>query len=341
MAPPSTYDPFARGGCPAGVRTLEAFDTVRGRTFPYELWYPASPRHDGEDLAEATQDLLSLPSAARRQPAVRDAAPRPGAYPLIVYSHGSARDARRMATFLCTHLASHGFVVAAADHSEVIAPELAPKADETDEQRQARARAIVGSRVPDIRFLLDHLLDRASWGLAITLDADRVGLAGYSFGGWTVLAALEVEWRVRAVVALAPGGSSRPKPGILAAPLTFEWGRDVPTLYIAAEQDTMTTLDGMRELFDRTRSVKHLAVIPRAGHLHFLDEVAREHELARTMAWPEPLAWIPREMRPIGELCPPDEAHRLVRGLTTTHFDAVLRQNEKAKEILKSGDLIQ
>lgn len=38
--------------------------------------------------------------------------------PLIVFSHYSGGH-RRSATFLCTHLASHGYVVAVLDHSEV------------------------------------------------------------------------------------------------------------------------------------------------------------------------------------------------------------------------------
>jgi dienelactone hydrolase len=61
---------------------------------------------------------------------------------------------------------------------------------------------------------------------------------GHSFGGWTVLATPEAESRVQAVVALGPGGSAHPRPGILPLKLTFDWGRDVPTLYLAAEHDT-------------------------------------------------------------------------------------------------------
>src|SRR5262249_56282777 len=48
--------------------------------------------------------------------AVRDAGPRPGSYPLVMFSHGFGGH-RRQSTFLCTHLASHGYVVAACDHT--------------------------------------------------------------------------------------------------------------------------------------------------------------------------------------------------------------------------------
>src|SRR5882757_2856048 len=98
------YDPFVPGTFPVGVRTIHAQDTVRDRLFPCEIWYPEA---------------------------------QPGTYPLIVFSHPSGYH-RRIATYLCTHLSSHGYVVAAMDHSEVVAPELARKEGETAGQRAAR-----------------------------------------------------------------------------------------------------------------------------------------------------------------------------------------------------------
>ena len=134
---------------------------------------------------------------------------QPGnAHPLIVYSHSSGGH-RRSATFLATHLASHGYVVAAMDHSERVASELGRREGENTE-RAARIDAVIASRVPDIRFLLDYLLGETGTGIA--LDASRIGLVGHSFGGWTVLATAEVEPRVRSVVAMVPGGGSRPRP---------------------------------------------------------------------------------------------------------------------------------
>src|SRR5438552_2706809 len=100
-------------------------------------------------------------------------------------------------------------------HSEVVAAELARKDGENDEQKTARAKAWIANRVPDIRFLLDHLLKGPAWDSEIKPDPNQVGIVGHRFGGWTALAATEVDLRIRAVVALAPGGSSRPKPGIL------------------------------------------------------------------------------------------------------------------------------
>src|ERR1700680_3254988 len=98
------YGPFAAGRFPVGVRTIEASDRVRGRIFPCEIWYPAQPGK---------------------------------AHPLIVYSHSSGGH-RRSATFLATHLASHGYVAAAMDHSERVASELARPEGEMDSERADR-----------------------------------------------------------------------------------------------------------------------------------------------------------------------------------------------------------
>ncbi len=330
------YDPFVRGRLPVGVRTIQAFDTVRNRLFPCEVWYPAAAQHTGQDIAAGTQDFFTTPprDTPRRQMAVRNAAAQPGTYPLIIFSHGSAWERRRMATFLCTHLTSHGYVVAALDHSEVVATELARRDDETAEQRAARAEAWIANRVPDIRFLLDQLLSSALWDSEAKLEPTQIGIVGYSFGGWTALAATAVERRIRAVVALAPGGSSQPKPGILPAKLTFTWGRDVPALYLVAENDSMTPLAGMYELFDRTPATKQMVILRRADHLHFLDDVEQQHESTRTMPWTGELAWIPKEMRPIAELCSGEQAHLFVRGLTLGHMDASLRRQAEAQRFL-------
>ena len=334
------YDPFARGGCPVGVRTIQMLDGVRDRRFPCEVWYPAAARHTGQDLAPDTQDQFSVPSryAPRSQAAVRDAAADPGSYPLIVFSHGSGHWHRRMATFLCTHLGSHGYIVAALDHSEVVAAALAGREGETGEQKAARVEAWIANRVPDVRFLLDELLDRGAWDSEASLDPTRIGIVGHSFGGWTALAAPAVEGRIRAVVALAPAGCSRPKPGIIPAPLTFIWGRDVPTLYLVAENDTMTPLAGMDELLERTPATRRMVILRRADHAHFMDHVEEEHETVRAMPFTGQLAWIPKEMRPVSELCPGDQAHLFARGLTLCHMDAALRHREAAQRFLR-GDL--
>jgi len=310
------YDPFVRGRFPVGVRTTQGLDTVRDRQFPCEIWYPAAAQHAGQDIASGIQDFFTVPShdTPHGQMAVRNATVQPGIYPLILFSHSSG-DGRRQSTFLCTHLSSHGYVVAALDHSEVIAPELRRSEGETVEQKTARVQAWIANRVPDIRFLLDQLLQGTAWDAEVNLDPARIGIVGHSFGGWTALAVPEVDGRIRAVVALAPGGSSQPPPNIIPATLTFTWGRDVPTLYLVAEDDTALPLAGMHELFERTRATVHMVILRRADHGHFGDAVEQQ-----------------------AGLCSREQAHLFVRGLTLCHMDAILRRQEAAQRFW-AGDV--
>jgi predicted dienelactone hydrolase len=333
--PTGNYDPFARGPHPAGVRTIEAADTTRHRMFPCEIWYPAAPEYAGRDLAPETQDEFTVPPRPpHRQMSVRDARACSGTWPLIAFSHPSLFH-RRSATFLCTHLASHGYVVAALDHSELVAPELAGREDATEEETKARIDGIISSRVPDIRVLLDRLLEGAPFDPNIALDAKRVGIAGHSAGGWTALAAPDDEPRIRAVVALAPGGASNPRPGILPLKLSFEWNRDVPALLLAAENDITLPLAGMHEIYERIPSTKRMAILRRADHAHFMDNVEREHEAFRTARLPPVLIAIQQEMLPSAELTSGEKAHLFTRALTTCHMDAFLCERPEARRFLE------
>jgi dienelactone hydrolase len=309
------YDPFVRGPFPVGARSGQAIDQARsGRPLPFELWYPAAAPCAGLDLDARTQDSFTLlpGEPALRQAAVRDAAIQPGRYPLVLHSHTSGGH-RRQSSFLCTHLASHGYVVAAVDHTGNThvdrANRLAAGAAFTPAEQDAYVEQIIADRVPDLRFLLDALLGGAAGELADQVDGERVGLIGCSFGGWAVLAAPEVDDRFGAVVALAPAGNSRPLPGILPVTLTFAWKREVPTLFLVADRDEATPLPGQYELFERTPSAKRMLVLRNAGHGHFGDQI-------------EP------------GLCPPEQAHLFTRGLALAHLDAVLKGDRAAERLL-------
>jgi predicted dienelactone hydrolase len=175
---------------------------------------------------------------------MRDAKAYAGVYPLIGLSHSSGGD-RRQSSFLCAHIASHGYLVGALDHSELVAPELAYQPQETAEQAAVRVHAKIESRVPDIRFLLDQLLAGDRLGSGVEIDHQRIGLVGHSFGGWTVLAAPDSGPRVKAVVALAPGGASHRKSGTLPLSLNFDWSCTVATPLLAAKDDVFLPLQGM------------------------------------------------------------------------------------------------
>jgi hypothetical protein len=81
-----------------------------------------------------------------------------------------------------------------------------------------------------------------------------------------------------------------------------------------------------------------MVILRRADHAHFMDNAEQAHEVFRTMPLTGELAMIQKEMRPIDELCPGEQAHVFVRGLTLCHFDALLKQQEEARRFL-AGDL--
>jgi dienelactone hydrolase len=266
------YDPFSRGPFAIGVRTIVA---RRGdREIPVELWHPEAP----------------------------------GRYPTIAFSHTSGGN-RRQSTFLCAHLAGHGYVVAAPDHvgnttADFLAATARAAAGEvtTADEREAHLRRIIADRVPDLRLAIDAAIGE----LPRHSDDTRIGLVGYSFGGWAVLATPEADDRIGAIVAMVPAGNSKPLPGIIPATLTFKWKRQIATLLLAAERDKFTPPTGIRELRDRAPAPKRMFVLRGAGHQHFADVIE------------DP------------EGCAPEKAHAFAMGLALAHLDGALKSSAGA-----------
>ena len=149
---------------PADSAGFEKFSFTHG-ALPHAvncaLWYPA---------AAAEADLLEGPWRLR---VAADAAPTAGQCPLVVISHGTAsswREHHDSAAFL----ARCGFVVAALSHP----------GDSYDypEKDFGGLRSTV-NRPGHVSRLLDHLLQSPRF--APLIDASRIGLFGFSIGGYT------------------------------------------------------------------------------------------------------------------------------------------------------------
>jgi predicted dienelactone hydrolase len=345
------YDPFARGAAPVGVRSTELVDAARGgRRLTLELWYPADARHRGQDLAGATQDRFTvapgLPEAAQR--AVRGAEPARGRFPLVAYFHG-ATGHRREATELCTHLASHGYLVAAPDFTgNTMADMLADLATGgRGEPRLAPMDRSAADRPLDAKLVIDRVLGGAEPALASLVDPERVGACGISFGGWTTLALNSIDRRPRASFPIVPAWGKGPvKTETLQALVRLDdWGRPVPTFVLAAERDALIMLAGLRELHRELRPPKRLAVLRNAGHLHFADNAEQGHEMLRAMwksgsfpvADPDiDLAAIAEASRPFSELCPAAHGAATVEALCLAHMDAHVRGAAEARSFLEA-----
>ena len=272
------------------MRGGEATDPARqGRVVPFEVWYPD-----------------------------RDEGKRGAQRPLIVASHSSGGHKRQLA-YLCAHLASHGYVVAAPDHVGSTAADAAERARRAARNdvlsataRDALIARMIADRVPDLRLVISTMLGSGAGELSRSIDQGRIGLVGWSFGGWSVLATPEADERVGAVAAFAPAGASNPLPGILPVTLTFAWKRAVATLLLAAELDRSIPLSGVEELYARIPSSKAMFVLGGADHAHFADLVAD----------PGPV--------------PAEQAHLFTRALTLAHMDAALKRSADGERFLSA-----
>jgi len=350
-----SYDPFSRGGAPVGVRTTELRDDTRGgRLLPLELWYPADASHRGQDQDDAVRDHFAIapgiPKTAQR--AVRSAKPARDRFPLITYFHG-ATGHRRDATELCTHLASHGYLVAAPDFTGNTMGDLfADLASAgTGAPRLASMESSAADRPRDAKLVIDRVLVGAEPSLAALVDRERIGTCGVSFGGWTTLALNSIDRRPLASFPIVPAWGEGPvKTEMLSALVRLDdWGRPVPTFVLAAERDALVPLAGLRKLHEELRPPKRLAVLRNAGHVHFNDNAEQGHETLRAMwksnAFPAApadidLAAIAEASRPFAELCPAAHGAATVQALCLAHMDAHLKDSAGARSFL-SGDLVR
>lgn len=345
------YDPFARGPHPAGVRSLSYRDSSSGQALEFELWYPAADRHRGGDLDPATRDRFNVAPGfpPKAQSAVRDAEPAAGVHPLFVYCHGGYGDPRE-STHLTTHLASHGYLVAAQRFAgDSFADTLPgpdgqpPKIAKMPIDESARRRPRQASA------FIDALLAAALPG-GLRIDAARIGVGGYSMGGYTTLALNSIDSRPAAVFCMCPmHGESSDLPQVrrLHSLLHVEdWKRPVPTLVLSGRLDPMVKAEDMRLLFGRLFPPKHLVLAEGMGHLHWGDDPAGMHELYRrnylSGAFPDPeidAIALGTAMRPFAELCTGEQSGAVARSLAVAHLDGWLRRNPAAHEFLAGGVL--
>jgi predicted dienelactone hydrolase len=135
------------------------------------VWYPAAPRSRMSD-----HGIGSVESPLFRLGAWADDAPlATGRFPLIVLSHGTGGSAQIM-SWLGRGLAARGYIVAAVNHPGNNA--LEPYTPE--------GFLVWWERAVDLTKTIDLMLRDQEFGPAI--DKDRIGAAGFSLGGYTVIA---------------------------------------------------------------------------------------------------------------------------------------------------------
>lgn len=235
------------GRYPVGVTTLAftkpSVTTGAPRALATVVWYPAAP-HGG------TPEALGL----------RDADVRRGRFPLVVFSHGACGRPTE-ASYFTMALASLGFVVAAPPHPGDTGGDL-PGCLSVAETADSAV-----NRVPDVRYVIDAML--AQSGNPYTRFSGRlrptaIGMTGLSFGGFTTLFAELEEPRIRAAVAMVPGGTSVLGTHDLA----------IPTMIIGSERDQVVGFAESEHAFAHLVGPRFLVELLAAGHLSVTDDCA-------------------------------------------------------------------
>jgi len=155
---------------PYKAGTAEFVITGRtGVTMKVQLWYPTSEQ---SGMTHSYDGLLSWEALDTPEPDCRTTRP------VLAFSHGN-QGMRWQSPFMVEHLATHGFVVVAPDHT----------GNSTFDYNISRLPELIFRRPFDIQDSVDWLFDEASGeldGLGGCLDeANGYAVSGHSFGGYT------------------------------------------------------------------------------------------------------------------------------------------------------------
>lgn len=148
-----------------GMRQIAIEATEHGRDIVATVWYPAD--------AGGQPAVVGDSRVFKGEPAFLDAPVAKGRYPLVVLSHGSGSRVQAMG-WLATELAKAGFVVAGPNHPGTTSGYSLPS--ETPKLWQ---------RTQDLSRVIDKLTTDPQWQSVV--DADRIGVAGFSLGGATAM----------------------------------------------------------------------------------------------------------------------------------------------------------
>lgn len=153
---------YAQSVTGVGFAPIRIHDPVNGGNMPGYVFYPSAP-----STAVTRSGPYEL-HATRGAPAI------PGAKPLVVISHGHGGSDLGHHD-LAVYLARHGFVVATLQHPE----------DNYRDSSGTGTPAVMIGRPIQVKATISMLLRNPHWRSLI--DPDKIGVAGFSAGGYTTL----------------------------------------------------------------------------------------------------------------------------------------------------------
>jgi predicted dienelactone hydrolase len=168
-----------------------------------------------------------------------------------MFSHGSC-GLPTQSTFLWPLLASRGYVVVAPPHpgntlNDANCSSLGALVSATQERPQ------------DIIFVLTQMLFANAIGSSPfygMLDANRIGMAGHSFGGYTTYVAVASDPRFKVALPMAPA--------VPGTPMLM-----VPSLTMLSELDSYVSNDTIRMAYTDAQAPKYLVELKNTGHFAY------------------------------------------------------------------------
>ncbi|MDH3202130.1 MAG: hypothetical protein OEM15_14660 [Myxococcales bacterium] len=342
--PPNNIGPTAEfGPFPIGIRTYDAIDESRlnvngngPRPVTFDVYYPST----AAAIEGIPQEIVSvLGIEILPTPSFRDVETADGVFPMVLFSHGF-EGIRFQSFFHVAHLASHGFIVVSPDHHGNTIPD--GLADVVDP-------ATAVNRAFDMKFLMDRILNPATDSgaeFAASIDAERIGMSGHSYGGYeafiltggevrgssldetTVTLGTFTDLRIKAILPMAPRTMRRVDAVTLGD--SYFQTVTVPALVIGSELDMTDPffVDAMRAFDNLPIGAQFvgLAEVLDGGHNTFTDLCELESDVLDIVGGADE-GCMPRHL-------PWKHAHDLINYLALNFFDGVLNGNGEALERL-------